>query len=93
VRASNDGRELSERVLQLLDVLWDGACTVRHVGVAVSGLGDYPAQLGLWDEPACDDAEQQAEAAIQDAEEFMGHAASTHRLSHTPTKRWSAHDA
>ena len=93
VRASSDGRELSERVLQLLDMLWDGVCTVRHVGVAVSGLGDYPAQLGLWDEPACDTSEQAAEDAISDAEEFMGHAASTHRLSHTPTKRWSAHDA
>lgn len=92
-RATSTGSELAERVLILLDAVWDGVRTIRHVGVAVAGLGAYPAQLGLWDEPTSDDAEQRAEVAISEAEEFMGHAASTHRLSQIPAKRWSAHDA
>jgi hypothetical protein len=64
----------------------------------VAQLGDYPQQLGFWDAPLADiaavpvpadPAEGQAIKIIEDAEQYMGKALSTHRMANMVAKRWS----
>jgi len=92
VRASDQGDEIYARVHDLLHYLWDGKRAIRLVGVGVSQLGDYPAQLGLWDSLTSADAEQQAQRVIVAAEQFLGRPLSTHRLAQSATKRWTPAD-
>ncbi len=92
VRASDQGDEIYARVHDLLHYLWDGKRAIRLVGVGVSQLGDYPAQLGLWDSLTSADAEQQAQRVIVAAEQFLGRPLSTHRLAQPGPKRWTPAD-
>ena len=91
-RATDRGDEIYARVHDLLCYLWDGKRSIRLVGVGVSQLGDFPAQLGLWDSPISDGAEQQAQTVIVAAEQFLGRPLSTHRLAQSTLKRWTPHD-
>jgi hypothetical protein len=91
-RATDQGDEIYARVHDLLCYLWDGKRAIRLVGVGVAQLGDYPAQLGLWDSQVRDGAEQQAQTVIVAAEQFLGRPLSTHRLAQSATKRWTPAD-
>ena len=97
-RATNQGPEIYERARFLLRCLWDQRREIRLVGVGVAQLGDYPQQLGFWDAPLqdiatvpvpADPAEGRAIKIIEDAEQYMGKALSTHRMANMVAKRWS----
>lgn len=63
---TDQARPIVEAALHLLAQTWDGQ-PVRLIGVGISGLGSQPRQLGLWDAPAVDHAQQRRVRAALDA--------------------------
>lgn len=64
---TDSDEEIAAAALRLLSQTWDESQPVRLIGVGVSGLGETPRQLGLWDAPLVNQHQQQKVRAALEA--------------------------
>lgn len=73
--------EIADAALRLFAQIWREGQPVRLIGVGIGGLGDTPRQLGLWDAPAVDHAQQRRVKATLDAVRSKFGSGAVHRAS------------